>query len=437
MKGKERLKELKMALSAKGQISKIIIIFVPLFSVLVLGAALRIYNLNNVNSRSPDERIYTYQARTIAQHGQEGIKLLVNEYNKNKKFWIYPPPTRVGYLWLLATVMKMTNRPDEAAGAYISCFFSISSLILLIAMGLRFFGPWITLYALTFMSVSPMSLAIARRCWTDAMSGCLGLSLVYFCCEITRSTRRIIWYILLILTGSYCILVKESGVVIYVFCIAWILYVLCIKEKSFLKGISLAIFSIIGIGMSIVYLAHAIGGSTEVIKVLLHVKEGALSNIYAIQYQSGPWYRFLKGFWIISPVSASLCLVGIAGAFLFKRPDQKIITSPISNNSRAIFGILCFMFVFVAIAVLTPWGQNLRYLSTMFPPFYLISGLGLWQIIIFAKAKLNNPSFSIVIAISVVALAFSAVGDYNFFKRIFVEGGMQDLSIGFLMEIPR
>lgn len=410
-------------------------IFVLLFLTLMVGITLRIHNLSNVSMRSPDEEIYIYQAKTIVQQGtREGIRSLVREYNMDEKHWIFPSPARIGYLWLLSTVMKIVNSTDMKIGMYISCFFSIISLLLLIVMGLRFFNQWITLYALLFMSVSPMALAISRRVWQDALLGCLGLLLIYFCCEITRATNRIIWYALFIVVGSLCILIKEYGAIIYALCMVWLLWVLLIKERSFLKGIIFIVFSVLGAGTIIFTLTRLIGGFPALLKILGHVKEGLLANTYAIEYQSGPWYHFLQGFWIMSPVNTLFSIIGIGGVFLFSRPRRKIKPLPIDKNSNAVFGIIFFMIAFITVIIAAPYCQNLRYVSPLYGPFYLMGGLGLWYIILFAKTRLNNFPFSITIVGIVIVIIFAAVDDYYNFKKLFLKTGLMDAPIRLLRE---
>ena len=412
------------------------VLFIILFlTMLLVGMSLRFHNLTNVFTRSPDEKIYTYQARTIAEQGTEGIKLLVEEYNMNKVLWIYPIPLRVGYLRLLATVMKVTNSMDVKVGACISCFFSIISLLFLIVLGLRFFNQWITLYALLFMSVSPMDLAIARRTWQEAMLGCLGLLLIYFCCEITRATHKIIWYILFIIVGSYCILIKSSGAVIYMLCIAWLLWILFIKERSLLKGVVLIVLCALGVGISIAFLVNVTGGISNIIEALMHMKEAIPTNRYANQYCSGPWYQFFGLLWIVSPVNTILCFVGITETFLTNKTYQKVTTLPVDKSRSAIFGIIFFMIALMVIIFLAkPHPQNLRYVSVLYVPFYLLSGLGFWYIVSFTKKILKKFYSSIVIVGLIAVIMFAAVNDYQNFKKIIVKTRIEDLSIGLLRQ---
>src|SRR5580692_6476846 len=86
-----------------------------------LAAGLRLANLGNVNSRTPDERVYTWQAKTWLQSGQAGLRSMVDEYKADAESRLYPPPTRVGMIRLVADLMRWTGRYDETVGAKISC----------------------------------------------------------------------------------------------------------------------------------------------------------------------------------------------------------------------------------------------------------------------------------------------------------------------------
>ena len=394
-------------------------ITVLIILVLMAGTLLRLNNLGNITFRTPDENIYTYQATKIAEFGREGIKLLVREYNADKKNWLYPSPVRIGYISLLAVVMKATNSfNDEKVGAYVSCFFSVIGLLMLIALGLKFFNPYITLFGIIFLSVSPMDLAIARRAWQDAMLGAIALLLVYITCEITRPGRKIIWYILFIFVGSCCMLVKESGFIVYALCLIWILLVLFFKKRSFLDGTVLTIAGILGAVASVLILAYAVGGFHTIVETLKHHLGSTKNNQYALTYQSGPWYNILLGLWILSPVNLILCFIGIVITFI---RDKRLV----------IRGIASFMVIFLIIAILAPHFQNLRFLSVLYALFYLMAGTGLWYVFSFFKDKKNK--FGIVAVILAIVI-LAAIRDYQTFVSFFVKTDLFDLSVNLLKE---
>src|SRR5579862_4478260 len=103
---------------------------VVIIVLLSLGIWLRATNMDNVVARSPDERIYTRQANIVLKSGNGGIRTLAAEYVRDAEARLYPPPTRVGYIWLVAATMRLSGRMDENAGAYLSCAARIGSLII-------------------------------------------------------------------------------------------------------------------------------------------------------------------------------------------------------------------------------------------------------------------------------------------------------------------
>jgi hypothetical protein len=399
-----------------------------------VGIFLRITNLYNVAGRSPDERVYTYQAKVLAMQGPSGLRSLIHEHALTPELWIYPPPIRIGYLYFLSGVMKATDNFTENTGAYISCAFSIISLLLLTVIGLRFFNPWITLYALLFAAVSPIELAIARRAWQDSMIGCAGLGLIYFCSEISRNTGKKIWYILFAIAGVFCILIKESGVAIYGLCLLWILWVIFVVERAYLKGLLVALFGGMSIVIAAAILTHAAGGIVPVVEVIRHWKEAVPTNRYAIEYQTGPWYYFLQGFWIISPSTALLFLAGAFNSFLPQRTKSNPNALPDTIDRRAALGMLLVVTGLVIMAIARPYFQNLRYVSVVFVPFYLIGGFGLWYLLSLIKVLTKERVFYVIVFLTAAVLLAALINDYLMFKRIFIRTGILDTSIRMIRE---
>ena len=146
-----------------------------LIGVILLGAALRIANLGNVIARSPDERAYALHAFGLEKNGfGSAIGPLCTRPDPERRADFYPPPTRLAFTLPVAAIMRLTGIYDERPGAYLSCAASILSLAAAIWIGLRFFGSWIAVFGGFFLAVFPPELVIARRCWSDALTGARG-----------------------------------------------------------------------------------------------------------------------------------------------------------------------------------------------------------------------------------------------------------------------
>ena len=403
--------------------------------IFTIGAILRIHNLMDVPSRSPDEEVYIFQARTVVEHGMGSIKLMMHEYNRDSNMQLYPSPSRVGYLWLLSGVMKLIKAKDARAGVYISCFFSIAALLLLIAAGLRFFNSWITLCALLFMSASPMALTVTRRVWQESMLVCLGFFLVYAACEIKRASNKIFWYILLVLVGSYCVMIKMMCLFVFGLCVGYLLWILCIKEKSFYKARLLVILSMVGLGVSLFIISYFAGGFQAIVKYITITRSLEPKVLYAAQCESGPWYQFIEMLWMLEPVSTILFFIGITGVFLSKANYIKKITLPIIKDTSGISWIVFFTIAYmVALFIFKEHTLNLRFVSFLYIPFYLLSGLGLWCIISLAKKAFKTLHFYLASTIIAIIIITSAFNNYHTFNTFISNPISKDLSIRILRD---
>lgn len=406
----------------------------------ILGALLRITNpAVPDNGRSPDEMVYTRQAKTILHHGTEGIRMLVREYNSKENLWKYPPPIRVGYLWTVTAAMKITGAADARAGTYVSSLFSIISLIVLTALCLRFFNQAITLYALLMMSASPMALTVARRSWQEAMLGCIGFLLVYISCELTRLPKKLIWYAMFILTGTCCLLIKSTGVVIYGLCMIWIMWVVLVKRRDVAKSVFLVAFSVLGSSASLAFLIYSVGGLGALREVLVHFKWGVETSEYARDYASGPWYHFFYMLWMMNPLNTVLLFIGgIGSLFLLGRDHNKEELSSVVRDRAAVLGIVFFCSALLAVLFITKEHPlNLRYVHVLNGPFYILGGLGLWYILVLSKKALGGIPAPVIAVVVSIALIWSVVTDHRNYNRVVVSSGIRDSSIRLLREASR
>ena len=385
-----------------------------------LAAWLRLANLNNVNTRSPDEKVYTWQAKTWVDQGLPGLRDIVADYNTNPESKLYPPPSRVGMIRLIAVVMKATGRYDESVGAWISCVASIGSVAVLAIIALRFLSIWPAAAGLLLYAVFPGDLAIARRTWTDALVEFAGLLLIWFVCEITRDSRQRIWYILFALVGSLSLLVKESMPVPYGLCAIWILLVLA-KRKQWTNAAILVAATALGMGIALWWLASQIGSLSNYISIVMGIPAANAANDYALEYASGPRRLMLEAFWIVAPFTSFFALIGLLIA-VFRLRD------------RAVFFMAFFSVVYIAIAMAMPHWINLRYVGNTFGPVCLLAGLGCATLIAggWKRMDLSDQRPFAVIAIGIVL--GGATADYLRFRRYFVRDEIVDLSIKMLVD---
>jgi len=402
--------------------------------LLCLGIGLRLANLDIVTGRSPDETNYTRQANILQRDGTAGLRGIAAEYQRDPAARLAGPPTRAGYLWMLAATMQLTGKNDESVGAVLSCAASIGSLFILTLLGIRFFPPWATLFALLFLAVSPAELELARRTWADALVGFLGLSLVYVAGEITHDSQQRSWHWLFVLLGSLGTLVKEFGAVVFGFCAVWVLWVMLIQRRDFRSGLALMTGVLVGEGVSVVWLANSIGGLSVLVQTVINWRAAHVANTYAMEYQSGPGYLLLSAFRIISPVAALFCLIGLAVMLLSRRRVRSFRLPVDAANWQVVGWTALFALGYLALPVILPNWLNLRYVSVLFGPFYLLAGVGFWCAASVCWNRLGGFHRRVFAAIVILGLAIGAASDYRRFDRMFVRNGLGDLSVRLVLD---
>ena len=390
--------------------------------LMFVGAWMRVEGLRNVVTRTPDERVYTYQAGVWRQSGVAGIRTLVDEYKADAETRLYPPPTRVGMIRLVAAAMQWTGRNDESAGARISFAASIGSLFVVALIGIRFLPDWAGVAALLFYSVFPAELAIARRTWTDALVEFAGLLLIWCACEISRRPVRMICYLLFALVGSLGILVKESMPVQYGLCALWILWILARRREWANAGI-LVLATAASLAISLWWLSYQVGSLADYIGIVSGIPRENAANPYALEYASGPPYLLLYAFWIAAPMTSLLSLGGLAALW---RPQR--------DRSLPLTGMACYSAAYMAIAMAMPHWLNLRYAGAVFGPFCILAGLGCWFLITSGWEWVDAEDRRVFAVVAAMIVIGGAAADYLRFQRFFVRDQTVDLSIKMLID---
>ncbi len=400
-------------------------------AVITAGIAARVGNIDEDGNKSPDEAVYTAQAKRLTGDKIAVTRDLVKTYNADKDKWLYPNPMRIGYLWPLSYFMEASGLRDYRAGSYVSTFCSVVSLILIVLFGLKYFNKWIAFYAALALAASPMELAVSIRAWQDAACGCLGLALIFLTAGCVKTKGRFTLLIPFVLAGTYYFMVKEAGVLLYMLCLLWLLSSLA-REKMFCRMLSAFILMLISAAAGVSFMAYAMGGAGNMLEVIKHISEAMPFNDYAVCYQSGPWHNVIYGLFILSPVNVLLCFAGISG-FIFCRKR-----SCGEDLDRGVtFWLMVILAVYVIVMTWMPFCQNIRYLSPVYGVFYLVAGIGAWYIYIYLKSKLKGGALKTAVCLIAAIAVYSAAGDYAYFRKALHNMKIVDITLKALESRPR
>ena len=394
-------------------------------AILLLATFLRLHT-QPVSGRTPDEQIYIADATRIAASGPKAVTRLVRQYNEDHEFWVYPPPTRVGFTFLVAAAMKMTGASAERCGVWLSFASSLLTILLTGLLGWRVFSRWIGLISMAFLSVSPLDLTLARRTWQDSLVAALGVTLLCFCIGATIGRRRRLWLSAFWILGAWFLLVKESALIIYSLLALWLLLDAWRKRRGWQSIIGIATISALVVLLAFAALVWVSGGANQFFQIYPHMAQSLHWNEYVFSYQFGPWYSFPLGLWVLSPVTTLLCACGVV--FIFLRIDSLGIALELDNDALGVaVGLSLFVGACLVAATLPEGFKCLRYVSVVLPVMDLLAAVTLIYLLRRFQRFVNVGYLWTTIGI--VAIALVCVADYNRFQSYVVRRKLDDLPI--------
>ena len=202
-----------------------------------------------------------------------------------------------------------------------------------------------------------------------------------------------------------------------------------VSRMAYLSRAMMRAASFAGLAITIAWLAISVGGLSIFAKIVTSIPSSNAGNQYAIEYQSGPGYLLLRALEIMSPVAAVLGLVGL-GVLLFSHRKLNLLHVPAEAANWQVVGwITLFMLAYLALPMVLPHWLNLRYISVLFGPFYLIAGVGFWYCASLCQNWLKMFDRKLFAALLIVAASIGAVADYDRFQRIVVRDALKDLSV--------
>jgi len=398
--------------------------------IILLSICLRISHYKSIDYIGTDEIVYREQAKIIAKNTNGGVSSLVNKYNSEQDLWKFPPPSRIGYLHTVSFLMNLLDRYDEHPARMLSIAADILTMIFLVIIGMQFFNRCAVLYALLFFAVSPMGLTVSVHGYQDALLGLLGVSMLYISLIISFRRKSLLLYLLLSLIGMYSITIKEFGILIYSYSILIALINLIFKEKDYKNASILAIIYFSSIIATVFLLAGMLGGLTNLVGIIYNVKTTLSKNYYAAVWQSGPWYLFIRGFWILSPLSYAMFAFSVLNISLINRKKKKG-----SINLGPIYSILLFILLCIISAIL-PYSQNYRYLSSIYIFYYLIAGMGFYFIIDYIRGMIRQKPIRVfLLSAFVLTVIFCSSIDFNRFNYIRISYKAYDLPVAIINDL--
>jgi 4-amino-4-deoxy-L-arabinose transferase-like glycosyltransferase len=392
-------------------------------ALLLLGALLRVHDLP-LRAHTPDEDQYVnFFARPLFERGPGHVSELVREYNAKPAMYVFPPPTRVGYLWMLWIAMEVAGEPSMQVAVAVSCVAAVAGLVVLWVMAEVAAGPWAATIALGFAATSPLERAMARRAWGDGPLAFLTLLALAALTRWFTSGRRARWGVLALAFATAALLCKESGALVLA-AVAITLASGTARARWRCRAAWLGA-GVLALAIGIAIVVVAAGGLEPLRLALAHQQVAGRTNPYVLKYQIGGPELYLRGYAILQPVPIFL---GLAAALVLPWWRWRDANATRAGVQRV---LAAFAVGFFAIALALP-SKSMRFLSPIYPALEVLAAALLVQALAAARARVPKRAFRNVLVAVVAALALSAVGEQLRFEKYFVTREIPDLTTPWL-----
>lgn len=277
-------------------------------AAILLAAAAVWGTLGSVRFQSQaDEGVYLHYAVRVSREGPAALPGLFSEYHRGeavRKY--YPSPLRLTTIGLGAAAVRMGGENFRSLQ-----WLSLASfLALLAALGLALFrigeeesAGWVVL----LVAASPLLLGMARRALSDSLvSALMAGGLLLLIDTLLRGGNRKSWAAVALMY-LLAFLSKESGLLLIPISLALLAW------WRFARGRPAGLWPVLAVSVlpflgAVLVVSVAAGGPSAAWETFRTTVGSAQTNAYALKYGSGPWFRTLLDFLLLSPGPVLLCL---------------------------------------------------------------------------------------------------------------------------------
>jgi 4-amino-4-deoxy-L-arabinose transferase-like glycosyltransferase len=382
--------------------------FLSALLVSVLGLSAVSFSLRGPSFRAhpADEIVYIRYAVFLKEQGLGAYPRLIDAYVRDpgNRIAAMSSPLKAGFL-VPASVLTRFFRDGFAALACMS-LAAYAVAVWCVAFFLKKeYGASTALLTACSVAFSPLVMAMARRALTESLFLCVCLLAIWAFTGYLRSGRMKFALCAGFLLG-WATLIKETALLVAVSFLAYLLYRSGVLKK-YARVSGLVFFCALPVAAAVAVM-FMLGDPRQVLEILSLnlfslVRE---TNLYDVTFCSGPWYRPLMDFIMLSP---GVFLLGTGYFFVhLARHDSRGETMT----------FLAFLAV-ILITALIPYSRNVRYAILLDLPLRLGTVLMLRELF---GTTFRAPAWSVPAA----GIFLIAMTDYARFWDFFVANGIYD-----------
>ncbi len=303
-----------------------------------------------------DEKVHAAYVDWVLKNGFGNYPELLTQYGVIQDGSIEPilPPTRFCFVALGVGVCKIRGGDSIGALRVVSKLASLGIVALGIALGFLLGGRQAALLSGLFLAVSPLQLHCARIGFVDVLFGLTVLTALVGLVLLYTSAERFGCAVLLVSLPAI-VLTKESAVFVLP---ALVGAVMLGQPTPNRRADRLFLIAIVGgaLGTSLLMLV-LFGGVDRFVDAVLATAVRLPNSEYSMTYQSGPWFRYLVDYMLVSPI----LFVAFVWAFGY-----------LSDSKDAPRMLMVFLIASYVPMVLIKGGTNLRFALTWEPALVVL-----------------------------------------------------------------
>jgi hypothetical protein len=365
-----------------------------------------------VQAPEMDVGYYLRYMRTVGQEGPRAFPVLFEQWNATQKSWIYPPPSRVGFI----AVSALWGRTFGATFRSLQ-FLSLASHLLLCVVtyvcARRFFGDVRALWIAVLLGFSTLLMGLSRLPLTDSFIALCMISTTWLFLDLAHGRPGFARGIPFAAALAFTVLTKELAVLLVVPFALFVLY------ERFVRGVPhdllrYALWLAVSGAVTLAVLVAAAGGPARLLETWSIVLASPSTSGYAIRAGSGPWFRMILDYLLLSPVPTLLAIGGFSIAAARHRGGAY---DPLAFFLGLIVVSLVFLFSFFT--------KNVRYGVVLELPIRVFAVLMLGEL----AGKVRRVPAQVVTSVLVIAVC---VLEWRSFDLIWVESHGYDPVTNFL-----
>ncbi|MCH7504270.1 glycosyltransferase family 39 protein [PVC group bacterium] len=377
--------------------------------VILVAVVIRLLFKSDVVYDGFDENIYHYYVNTVHQQGFEGLREIFQQYSRHEVLSTAPSPLRVGYVYSAYLFCKILGEFSLNHLAWFSFVCGLGLVVVAWALFRQLFTPPVALASSLLLITSPIGMALSQRALQDTFMTLIIISCVllhYLYCQ----KRTMVYLISLTLTLTLGFLTKESMVLLYPFFIIASLYYW--KNNSpphpLWGTLPFVIAPFVALGVMITIA----GNLQNVIEFYQYLFSMQNKIPYAVNFQKGPWFKYIVDFLLISPLVLIFGIIGMSSYLGEESPHRA---------GRA----FCSVFMLVSLAVCSCVViMNIRHVYFLDVSLRALAVLGALQVSSLLAQKwpqfLNQSVVCLIIILSLVTTDL-----YQYYK-LFIEAKIYD-----------